>query len=445
MSLSADQFERLRLTAKKCDHRQMQPEVLFDIASDLKNHKGRGGRLFEKRRARADKFVNENFSLTYVPADNRDDLDNIVTEHAPEPELTEPEREQILHQYMTGPRKVEIIPPNVDKNFNRSARGWEGNGDFIGEPKMRHVAAPKNPWNSQPNYNNHAKPFQAASPAPSVRDDSPRQHAPAQAPPPPQQAFRPGPGTKVYLRRPRKGVRRPTGEEYEWRAMDCPAALAYADHLDYEELNDLLTDAAIRDMRREAADHLHHTLPRNFKPQQRMYYPQEIPQQRMYYPQEMPQQRTDYPKDMPQQRMDYPKEMPAPFVPHRMQPPTFSPSRVQTGVPTPFVPHPVPKAAQQMAPAHSAPQAAPRGVAQGVPTPFVSEEEIPTPFAPGEYESLYKPSTGYNYVPVYNTPNDVTAQRSSEVKVVESNDVTSASLSAWKPMYQQPIIPGTDL
>ncbi|XP_025091985.1 uncharacterized protein LOC112562730 isoform X2 [Pomacea canaliculata] len=57
MSLKKDEFERLRLQAAKCDHTAVSPGTCFDIAADLKASKGRAGRLFERRKNRADKFI----------------------------------------------------------------------------------------------------------------------------------------------------------------------------------------------------------------------------------------------------------------------------------------------------------------------------------------------------------------------------------------------------
>ena len=57
MALKQDEFERLRLQAPKTDHRQVNPGKCFDIAADLKASRGKGGRMFEKRRSRADKFI----------------------------------------------------------------------------------------------------------------------------------------------------------------------------------------------------------------------------------------------------------------------------------------------------------------------------------------------------------------------------------------------------
>lgn len=67
MSLKKDEFERLRLQAQKCDHRVVPPGTCFDIVADLKASKGRGGRLFERRKNRADKFIIDESNAKMAP------------------------------------------------------------------------------------------------------------------------------------------------------------------------------------------------------------------------------------------------------------------------------------------------------------------------------------------------------------------------------------------
>ncbi|KAK2151829.1 hypothetical protein LSH36_349g01000 [Paralvinella palmiformis] len=56
-ALSADEFERMRLFEAKTDHTQVSPALCFSLAEDLRNMKGKGGKLFAKRVARAEKWV----------------------------------------------------------------------------------------------------------------------------------------------------------------------------------------------------------------------------------------------------------------------------------------------------------------------------------------------------------------------------------------------------
>ncbi len=56
-ALSADEFERMRLYEKKTDHTNVSPAVCFSLAEDLRNMKGKGGKLFAKRVAKSEKWV----------------------------------------------------------------------------------------------------------------------------------------------------------------------------------------------------------------------------------------------------------------------------------------------------------------------------------------------------------------------------------------------------
>lgn len=56
-ALSAEEFERMRLYEAKTQHTTIPPQACFALAEDLHNMKGRGGRLFAKRKAKAEKWV----------------------------------------------------------------------------------------------------------------------------------------------------------------------------------------------------------------------------------------------------------------------------------------------------------------------------------------------------------------------------------------------------
>jgi len=52
-TMSAEELERVRLFEPKATHNTVSPQVAFSLADDLKNMKGKGGRLFAKRRQKA--------------------------------------------------------------------------------------------------------------------------------------------------------------------------------------------------------------------------------------------------------------------------------------------------------------------------------------------------------------------------------------------------------
>lgn len=57
MSLTQDEFERLRLNKKRCDHRTVSPNTCHSLVADLQSPKNRGAKLFQKRQARSEKWV----------------------------------------------------------------------------------------------------------------------------------------------------------------------------------------------------------------------------------------------------------------------------------------------------------------------------------------------------------------------------------------------------
>lgn len=57
--LDGGEFERLRLLGEKTTHCAVSPQVCFSLAEDLRQSKGRAGRMFAKRRARAEEWTVE--------------------------------------------------------------------------------------------------------------------------------------------------------------------------------------------------------------------------------------------------------------------------------------------------------------------------------------------------------------------------------------------------
>jgi hypothetical protein len=171
MALKKDEFERLRLQAQKCDHKVVPPGQCFDIVADLKASKGRGGRLFERRKNRADKFIiDESNARVSGPKHTR--LEDMVGQGGPLKSskspweaaqsgkgsvddafqhLSERERQARLNQMLqyqppkpavprTGREAIQPLNPPPGprsdlrdreahhllqgRNFNRAARGW---------------------------------------------------------------------------------------------------------------------------------------------------------------------------------------------------------------------------------------------------------------------------------------------------------------------------------
>lgn len=56
-TLSAEEFERMRLYEQKNLHNTVSPQVCFNLAQDLRSMKGKAGQMFAKRRAKADEHI----------------------------------------------------------------------------------------------------------------------------------------------------------------------------------------------------------------------------------------------------------------------------------------------------------------------------------------------------------------------------------------------------
>ncbi|XP_056019262.1 uncharacterized protein LOC125668196 isoform X2 [Ostrea edulis] len=57
MSLSRDEFERLRLSSNKVDHTSVSPSQCQSLVADLQSPRNRGAKLFQKRAARSERWV----------------------------------------------------------------------------------------------------------------------------------------------------------------------------------------------------------------------------------------------------------------------------------------------------------------------------------------------------------------------------------------------------
>ncbi|KAH9502330.1 hypothetical protein Btru_073477 [Bulinus truncatus] len=168
MALTQEEFEKLRLNAKKCDHRTVAPDACFDIVADLKAHKGKGGRMFEKRKQRSDKFVIDETNAKFVPPTPKivNPLKPLRSEKTPWEaamenqgkvdaafsQLSEWEKNQRLNNKNLESLDLAPLPvvkstlrsdesPQLlkGKNFNRTARGWAGGGEYPVADHLRPV------------------------------------------------------------------------------------------------------------------------------------------------------------------------------------------------------------------------------------------------------------------------------------------------------------------
>ena len=66
--MSSNESEQLRLYGQKTSHTGVSPQTCFSLAKDLRNMKGKGGRLFAKRKARVDKLITDESNAPPPPA-----------------------------------------------------------------------------------------------------------------------------------------------------------------------------------------------------------------------------------------------------------------------------------------------------------------------------------------------------------------------------------------
>ncbi|ESO89028.1 hypothetical protein LOTGIDRAFT_228966 [Lottia gigantea] len=181
MSLSKDEFEKLRLQSQKNEHQNVSPNQCFDLVANLKSGKGRGAKLFEKRQKKAEKWViDESNAKKTSPVTPVNRLDSMLMS-PPKPytspweaaskghdvnaafeHLSEFEKQQRLNQILgyTPPKAQQPVPVTQHQpivitpvshtslktdqatslleghNFNRVAKGW-------GAPSSQSVSMPQ--------------------------------------------------------------------------------------------------------------------------------------------------------------------------------------------------------------------------------------------------------------------------------------------------------------
>lgn len=86
MSLSKDEFERLRLSANKVDHTSVSPTQCHNLVADLQSKRNRGAKLFQKRAARSEKWVIDENNAQKPPPQPR--LNEIVSHSPVKPALS---------------------------------------------------------------------------------------------------------------------------------------------------------------------------------------------------------------------------------------------------------------------------------------------------------------------------------------------------------------------
>ena len=81
-AMSHNEVEDMLLRSQKTKHDAVAPEVAFSLADDLRNMKGRGGRLFAKRRERAEQWVVDDDNVQRPSAPNPEIMKRLATQSA---------------------------------------------------------------------------------------------------------------------------------------------------------------------------------------------------------------------------------------------------------------------------------------------------------------------------------------------------------------------------
>ena len=161
-SLSANEIERMRLYDKKSLHNQISPQMCFSLAEDLRQMKGRGGKLFAKRRAKAEQWV-----VGDQPSKppSMDIMNKIVLEagmkaggtmgpvmrptEPPRPAMGKPRLQEMIAKPAMSPWDAATSYGNVDAAFSHLDKRHTVHGDsLVSNLSSAAAAAPS----KQPSY-----------------------------------------------------------------------------------------------------------------------------------------------------------------------------------------------------------------------------------------------------------------------------------------------------
>ncbi|XP_029637616.1 uncharacterized protein LOC115212926 isoform X2 [Octopus sinensis] len=161
MSLSREEFESLRVSQPKVDHRAVKPTLCSNLVADLHNNKGRGAKLFAKRQARSEKWVVDDKSVKSpsTPEANvnmmnvQNKLSTMIETPMPIIKQKPPRPEQLPNVPKAVP--VPIVKTDLKSgghainldgpNFNRKARGWNAPAPTPVVPQIPPQAGKKAP------------------------------------------------------------------------------------------------------------------------------------------------------------------------------------------------------------------------------------------------------------------------------------------------------------
>lgn len=129
-SLSAEEFERMRLYEQKTLHNTVSPQLCFNLANDLRNAKGKAGQMFAKRRARADEHVIDESNVRGGPDPNimAKLLEGRAPAPAPKADLTDNKKNEVYFKPEVSPWEAAAVGGTVDTAFNHLNKGLGSGG-----------------------------------------------------------------------------------------------------------------------------------------------------------------------------------------------------------------------------------------------------------------------------------------------------------------------------
>jgi len=200
-TLSAEEFERMRLYEQKTMHNTVSPQVCFNLASDLRNAKGKAGKMFAKRRAKADEHIVDESNVRAGPDPNI--MAKLLADKAPAPapkkDITDSKQKDSFRKPEMSPWEAAALGGSVDTAFDHLNKGWAagtappGYGapvpDKFGTPSATKLeqGGGITPLNVQ-NFNRRARGWGAMGGGPAAAASPPQQPPQGQWPAaPPQQ------------------------------------------------------------------------------------------------------------------------------------------------------------------------------------------------------------------------------------------------------------------
>ena len=146
-ALSMDEFERLRLLGQRSEHKGMDPKLAFSLADDLRQMRGKGGRLFAKRRERSEKWTLGDVDTSCnSTGPNRSVMDKLILSAGPQNQ-PEPPRSSAGHGYVSG---SATLPRRMPQNRLK---------EMIEPPKPAMT-----PWDSAATYGTTERAFEHIDP-----------------------------------------------------------------------------------------------------------------------------------------------------------------------------------------------------------------------------------------------------------------------------------------